>query len=104
MSKVLIVGAGGVSSAAVHKMAQQIAAGDGPFSKIVLTSRTVSKCDAIAASVKQRTGVDIKTDSIDADDVSAMTSLIERELPALVVNLALPYQDLPIMDVCLSAN
>ncbi len=104
MSKVLVVGAGGVSSVAVHKMAQQIASGSGPFSDIFLASRTVSKCDAIAQSVKERTGIDIQTGAIDADDVPAMTALIEHEKPSLVVNLALPYQDLPIMDACLATK
>ncbi|QJB68301.1 saccharopine dehydrogenase family protein [Parasphingorhabdus halotolerans] len=104
MSKVLVIGAGGVSSVAVHKMAQLIASGEGPFSEVMLASRTVSKCEDIAASVKQRTGVDIETGAIDADDVAAMTELIEKVQPALVVNLALPYQDLPIMDACLATK
>lgn len=104
MSKVLVIGAGGVSSVAVHKMAQLIAKETGPFSEIMLASRTVSKCEAIAESVKARTGVVIETAQIDADDVPAMTALIEKVQPALVVNLALPYQDLPIMDACLATN
>lgn len=104
MSKVLIVGAGGVSSVAVHKIAQLIKSGTGPFSEIFLASRTLAKCEAIAQSVKSRTGVTIETGAIDADDVRAMTALIEREKPALVVNLALPYQDLPIMDACLATQ
>lgn len=104
MSKTLVIGAGGVSSVAVHKMAQLIAANTGPFSQIMLASRTVSKCEVIAESVKQRTGVTIETATIDADDVPAMTALIEKVQPALVVNLALPYQDLPIMDACLATK
>ncbi|MEP3224646.1 MAG: saccharopine dehydrogenase family protein [Parasphingorhabdus sp.] len=104
MSKVLVIGAGGVSSVAVHKMAQLIAKETGPFSEIMLASRTVSKCETIAHSVQERTGVSIKTAQIDADDLSAMTALIERVQPALVVNLALPYQDLPIMDACLATK
>lgn len=104
MSKVLVIGAGGVSSVAVHKMAQIVAAKTGPFSDIVLASRTVSKCEAIAQSVKQRTGVEIETAQVDADDVPAMTALIEKVKPDLVVNLALPYQDLPIMDACLATK
>ena len=104
MSKVLVIGAGGVSSVAVHKMAQLIESGEGPFSAIMLASRTVSKCEDIAASVKQRTGVAIETGAVDADDVAAMTTLIEKVQPALVVNLALPYQDLPIMDACLATK
>ena len=100
MSKVLVIGAGGVGSVAVHKMAMnpQI------FSDIHLASRTVSKCDAIAASVKERTGQNVATDAIDAEDVPALTALIRQIGPKLVVNLALPYQDLTIMDACLAAG
>jgi len=100
LSKVLVIGAGGVGSVAVHKMAMNPAI----FSDITLASRTVSKCDAIAASVKERTGVTIKTAQIDADDVAATTALIQQVQPKLVVNLALPYQDLAIMDACLAAG
>ena len=97
MSRVLVIGAGGVGSVAVHKMAMN----PGIFSDIHLASRTVTKCDAIAASVKARTGVDIATYAIDAEDIPALTALIGRIGPKLVVNLALPYQDLAIMDACL---
>ena len=100
MNKVLVIGAGGVSSVCVHKMAMN----KGIFPDIHLASRTVSKCDAIAASVKQRTGVDVATYAIDAEDVPALTALIKRIAPKLVVNLALPYQDLTIMDACLAAG
>ncbi len=104
MSKVLVIGAGGVSSVCVHKMAQVHVDDAGIFSEIHLASRTKSKCDAIAASVKQRTGVDVATYEIDAEEVPAMVNLIRRIGPRLVVNLALPYQDLPIMDACLEAG
>ena len=100
MSKVLVIGAGGVGSVAVHKMAMN----SDIFSHITLASRTKAKCDAIADSVKQRTGVTIDTAQIDADDVAATTALIRSVQPALVVNLALPYQDLNIMDACLAAG
>lgn len=100
MAKVLVIGAGGVGSVAVHKMAMN----SGIFSGIALASRTKSKCDAIAASVKERTGVSIDTYQIDADDVAATTALINAVKPVLVVNLALPYQDLHIMDACLAAG
>ena len=100
MSKVLVIGAGGVGSVAVHKMAMN----PDIFSDITLASRTLSKCGAIADSVKQRTGVTIKTAQIDADDVAATTALIQQVGPKLVVNLALPYQDLAIMDACLAAG
>ncbi|MDT0508229.1 saccharopine dehydrogenase family protein [Novosphingobium sp. MMS21-SN21R] len=100
MAKVLVIGAGGVGSVAVHKMAMNA----GIFTGIALASRTKSKCDAIAASVKERTGVSIDTYQIDADDVAATTALINDVKPVLVVNLALPYQDLNIMDACLAAG
>lgn len=100
MSKVLVIGAGGVSSVCVHKMAMN----SGIFSEIHLASRTKAKCDAIAASVLQRTGETVQTYEIDAEEVPALTRLIQQIGPKLVVNLALPYQDLPIMDACLAAG
>ena len=100
MSKVLVIGAGGVGSVAVHKMAMN----PDIFTDIHLASRTVSKCDAIAESVKARTGVSITTYAIDADDVAATSALIKSIGPELVVNLALPYQDLAIMDACLATG
>lgn len=100
MAKVLVIGAGGVGSVAVHKMAMN----PDIFSEIALASRTKAKCDAIAASVKDRTGVDIATYQIDADDAVATAALIREVGPSLVVNLALPYQDLAIMDACLDAG
>ncbi|MFN3468452.1 MAG: saccharopine dehydrogenase family protein [Novosphingobium sp.] len=100
MAKVLVIGAGGVGSVAVHKMAMN----PDIFTGIALASRTKAKCDAIAASVKERTGVDVDTYQIDADDVAATTALINAVKPVLVVNLALPYQDLNIMDACLAAG
>lgn len=104
MSKVLVIGAGGVSSVAVHKMAQMQAGNAGIFSSISLASRTKAKCDAIAASVLTRTGQVIDTHQIDAEDVPALTALIRATGAKLVVNLALPYQDLTIMDACLAAG
>ena len=100
MSKVLVIGAGGVGSVAVHKMAMN----PDIFPEVHLASRTKSKCDAIAASVKERTGRDIATYAIDADDVVATTALIRQTGANLVVNLALPYQDLHIMDACLECG
>ncbi|WP_312164834.1 saccharopine dehydrogenase family protein [Phenylobacterium sp.] len=100
MSKVLVIGAGGVGSVAVHKMAMN----PDVFSEITLASRRRAKCDAIAASVKQRTGVSVATAELDADDIDATAALIEAVKPALVVNLALPYQDLSIMEACLKAG
>ena len=84
----------------VHKMAFN----PDIFPEIHLASRTKSKCDAIAASVKERCGRDIATYEIDAEEVPAMVNLIRKTGAGLVVNLALPYQDLPIMDACLEAG
>lgn len=100
MSTILVIGAGGVSSVAVHKMAMNADI----FGDIHLASRTKSKCDSIAESVKQRTGQAVTTYEIDAEEVPAMVNLIRKIQPSLVVNLALPYQDLPIMDACLEAG
>jgi saccharopine dehydrogenase (NAD+, L-lysine-forming) len=100
MSKVLVIGAGGVGSVAVHKMAMNPEI----FSEVHLASRTKAKCDSIAASVKERTGQSVATYQLDADDVAATTALIRQIAPKLVVNLALPYQDLNIMDACLAAG
>ncbi len=100
MSKVLIIGAGGVGSVAVHKCAQA----PEYFDRIVLASRTLSKCEAVAASVRNRTGRDIAVARVDADNTAELTALLEAERPDLVLNLALPYQDLSIMDACLNAG
>ena len=100
MGKTLVVGAGGVSHAAVHKMAMNADI----FTEITLASRTKSKCDAIAASVLARTGVQIATATLDAMDISATVALIRQTNADLLVNLALPYQDLVLMEACLQAG
>lgn len=100
MGKVLVVGAGGVSSVAVHKMAMN----PDIFSEITLASRTKSKCDDIAAAVMTRTGVTIATRALDAMDVAATVAMIRACGAELVVNVALPYQDLALMDACLEAR
>lgn len=96
MSKVLIIGAGGVGGVVTHKCAQLPEI----FSEIVLASRTESKCKAIAEQVNRP----IKTAQIDADNVPELVKLINAEKPSLVINVALPYQDLTIMDACLEAG
>ncbi len=100
MSRVLVIGAGGVGSVAVHKMAMN----PDVFSHITLASRRRFKCDAIASSVFQRTGIAIETAELDADDVDATVALLGVVKPQLLVNLALPYQDLAIMEACLRAG
>ncbi|HMW71198.1 MAG TPA: saccharopine dehydrogenase family protein [Cellvibrionaceae bacterium] len=96
MSKVLIIGAGGVGGVVTHKCAQLA----DTFSEIILASRTESKCKAIAAQLKRP----IRTAQVDADNVAELTALLEKEKPNLVINVALPYQDLHIMDACLNAG
>ncbi|HEY8942043.1 MAG TPA: saccharopine dehydrogenase family protein [Cellvibrio sp.] len=96
MAKVLIIGAGGVSGVVVHKCAQLPEV----FSEIVLASRTESKCKAIAAQLSRP----IKTAQVDADNVPQLVALINAEKPDLVINVALPYQDLHIMDACLETG
>jgi saccharopine dehydrogenase (NAD+, L-lysine-forming) len=100
MSKVLIIGAGGVGHVVAHKCAQVPEV----FSEIMLASRTKSKCDAIAASVKERTGRTIRTAALDADNVAETVALIKSFDPKLVLNVALPYQDLALMDACLETG
>ncbi len=100
MSKVLIIGAGGVGGVVAHKAAMETKV----FSDVLLASRTKSKCDAIAAQIKELHGRTIRTAQIDADDVPALIKLLEAERPAVVINVALPYQDLHIMDACLAAG
>lgn len=100
MATVLIIGAGGVSRVVTKKCAMNSEV----FSKIVLASRTKSKCDQIAAEIKESLHVNIETAAIDADDVDALVALIEQVKPALVLNIALPYQDLTIMDACVKTK
>ena len=98
MSKVLIIGAGGVSAVTVKKCARLPQF----FSEIYLASRTLSKCEALQKEV----GIDrLKAVfAVDADNADEVTDLINIVKPDLVVNLALPYQDLPIMDACLATK
>ena len=97
MSKVLIIGAGGVGRVVASKCA------DNPevFSEIMLASRTKSKCDIIASEVGKGR---IQTAQVDADNVPEVVNLINQFKPELVINVALPYQDLPIMDACLETG
>jgi saccharopine dehydrogenase (NAD+, L-lysine-forming) len=96
MSKVLIIGAGGVGQVVTHKCAQR----RDIFTEITLASRTRSKCDAIAAQL----GNSITTARVDADNVPELVALIKQVQPKLVINVALPYQDLHIMDACLETG
>ena len=92
--KVVIIGVGGVGTVVAHKCAQHPEV----FSEIVLASRTLSKCEAVA---KATGASNISCDTVDADDVEQVVALFERHKPKMVINVALPYQDLTIMEACL---
>ena len=96
MSRVLIIGAGGVGQVVVHKCAQVPEV----FTDICLASRTVEKCEKIAAQLNRP----IQTARVDADNVPELVALIQKFKPDLVINVALPYQDLHIMDACLETG
>ncbi len=100
MSKLLIIGCGGVASVAIQKCCQN----SDVFEEICIASRTIEKCNALAEKLKDKTKTKITTAQIDAMDVPALTSLIESYRPDAVLNVALPYQDLAIMDACLNAG
>ncbi|MDD6209588.1 MAG: saccharopine dehydrogenase family protein [Bacteroidales bacterium] len=97
MGKVLIIGAGGVGTVVAHKVAQN----SDVFTEIMLASRTKAKCDAIAEAIG---GNKIKTAQVDADNVDELIALFRSFQPELVINVALPYQDLTIMDACLACG
>ncbi len=94
--KTLIIGAGGVGNVVAFKCAMNA----DTFGDITLASRTVSKCDAIAANIKDKTGVEIHTAQVDADSIPKLKELIAKTGASIVINVALPYQDLTIMDAC----
>ena len=96
MSRVLIIGAGGVGRVVTHKCSQLPEV----FSEIWLASRKVEKCEEIASEIE----ADIRTAQVDADNTEELIELIKRVQPALVIHVALPYQDLTIMDACLATG
>ena len=100
MSKVLIIGCGGVASVAIHKCCQVPEV----FTEICIASRTKAKCDKLAAELAPKTTTKITTAQVDADKVDQVIALIKAYQPDLVMNIALPYQDLTIMDACLACG
>lgn len=100
MARVLIIGAGGVGGVVTHKCAQVPEV----FSDIMLASRTKAKCDKIAKDVKALQKRKIATAEVDADDPKKTAKLIKSFKPDLVINVALPYQDLAIMEACLATG
>lgn len=97
MSCVLQIGAGGVGGVVTHKLAQN----RDTFSQIILASRDIRKCHAIAESIKQKNLGEIICESVNADNIEELIALIEKYKPKIVINVALPYQDLTIMEACL---
>ena len=101
MGKALIIGAGGVAGVVVHKCCQNSEV----FTEICIASRTKSKCDALKEAVEAKgTKTVVTTAQVDANKVDELVALIEREKPDIVINVALPYQDLTIMDACLATK
>lgn len=94
MAKVVIIGCGGVGTVVAHKCAQH----PDVFSEIVIASRTRSKCEAVVETIGKQ---NVSADVVDADSVPQLVELFNRHKPQLVINVALPYQDLTIMDACL---
>ena len=100
MGKVLVIGCGGVASVAIQKCAMNSEV----FDEICIASRTVSKCDALKEKLKGKSKAKITTAQVDADKVTDLVELIRKVQPDVVLNLALPYQDLTIMDACLETG
>jgi len=99
-NKTLIIGAGGVGNVVAFKCAMN----SETFGEITLASRTINKCNKIAKDIKDRLKIDIKTDSVDADNVDELVELFKKIEPNIVINVALPYQDLSIMDACIKCG
>ncbi len=100
MGKCMIIGCGGVAGVAIHKCCQNSDA----FEEIMIASRTKSKCDALKDSLQASTKTKIHTARVDADKVDELVALIRDFQPDVVLNLALPYQDLSIMEACLATK
>ncbi len=100
MSRVLVIGCGGVASVAIQKCCQV----DEVFTEMCIASRTKEKCDALVEKLKGKTKTVLTTAKVDADDVDQLIELINSYKPELVMNIALPYQDLTIMDACLACG
>ena len=100
MSKVLVIGCGGVASVAIRKCCQVSEV----FTDLCIASRTKEKCDRLAQALQGKTATHITTAQVDADDVAQLIALIRDYRPDLVMNIALPYQDLTVMDACLACG
>lgn len=100
MGKLMIIGCGGVASVAIHKCCQNSRV----FDELVIASRTKSKCDLLKEKLQSTTDTHITTAQVDAGNVAELISLLQKEKPQVVLNLALPYQDLAIMEACLNTG
>ncbi len=100
MSRLLIIGCGGVASVAIHKCCQN----SDVFTEICIASRTKSKCDALKAKLEGKTKTVITTAQVNADNKDELVALIKAYKPEAVLNVALPYQDLTIMDACVETK
>ena len=97
--KLLVIGCGGVATVAIHKCCENPV-----FTEICIASRTVSKCDALVAKLKDKTNAKLSTATVDADSFESLCALMKEFKPHTVLNVALPYQDLVIMDACLECG
>ncbi len=100
MSRLLVIGCGGVASVAIRKCCQN----SDVFTEIMIASRTKEKCDALKEKIESTTKTKIETAKVDADNAAEVAELIRAYKPDAVLNVALPYQDLTIMDACLEAG
>ncbi|MDE5885941.1 MAG: saccharopine dehydrogenase family protein [Oscillospiraceae bacterium] len=97
--KLLVIGCGGVATVAIHKCCQNPV-----FTEICIASRTVSKCEALAEKLAPATKAKLSTATVNADDFDSLVNLMRKFQPHTVLNVALPYQDLTIMDACLACH
>ena len=100
MGRILIIGAGGVATVAAHKVCQNPEV----FTEVMIASRTEKKCIALAEVLNKKYGTQVRTAQVDADSVEQLVALFSDYKPELVLNLALPYQDLTIMEACLQTG
>ncbi|MDE5737362.1 MAG: saccharopine dehydrogenase family protein [Oscillospiraceae bacterium] len=99
MMKLLVIGCGGVATVAIHKCCQNPV-----FTEICIASRTVSKCEALAEKLASKTNAKLTTATVNADSFESLVALMKEFQPHTVLNVALPYQDLVIMDACLECH
>ncbi len=100
MGRLLVIGCGGVAQVAIQKCCQNSAT----FTELCIASRTKEKCDALKEKLEGKTDTVVTTAQVDADSVEELTALIRAYQPQAVLNVALPYQDLTIMDACLACG